>query len=83
MHQIPNASCFFDARDTIFQNIEEIYTYFPHDEIKNLAAFYSDNDFGIEYDYRFQTNNIIHHDLPEECEEQHETADSCRGRRSR
>src|SRR5713101_6532518 len=49
---------FFDGRGTIFRNQGDIFTYVPHSEIRNLTAFFSDDDFDVEYDYHFQTNNF-------------------------
>ena len=49
---------FFDGRDTIFRNHEDIFTYVPHSDIRNLTAFFSANDFEVEYDYHFRTNNF-------------------------
>jgi hypothetical protein len=48
---------FFDGRNTIFENHEDIFTYLPHNEIRNVTAFFSDDDFVVDYDYRFRTNN--------------------------
>jgi hypothetical protein len=41
-----------------FRNQEDIFTYVPHSNVRNLTAFFSDNDFEVEYDYHFQTNNL-------------------------
>src|SRR6266851_3022777 len=49
---------FFDGRDTIFQNHEDIFTYVPDSEIRNLNAFISGDDLKVAYDYRFRTNNF-------------------------
>ena len=49
---------FFDGPNTIFENHEDIFTYLPHSEIRNVAAFLSDHDFAVEWDYRFGTNNL-------------------------
>src|SRR3984893_15331886 len=49
---------FFDGRDTIFENHQDIFTYIPHDEIRNLTGFFSDDEFIVEYDYHFRTNNF-------------------------
>jgi lysophospholipase L1-like esterase len=49
---------FFDGRDTIFRNEGSIFTYVPHNEIRNLTAFFFNDDFRIEYDYHFKTNNF-------------------------
>src|SRR5579863_4030401 len=49
---------FFDGRDAIFRNHEEIFTFVRHDEVRNLAAFLTDDGFTVEYDYRFRTNNL-------------------------
>ena len=49
---------FFEGRDTIFENHQDIFTYIPHDEIRNLTGFFSDDEFIVEYDYHFRTNNF-------------------------
>jgi hypothetical protein len=49
---------FFDGRDTIFRNEGDIFTYIPHSEIRNLTGFFFDDDFDVEYDYHFRTNNF-------------------------
>src|SRR5271165_812191 len=49
---------FFDGPNTIFENHEDIFTYLPHSEIRNVTGFFSDHDFAVEYDYRFRTNNF-------------------------
>src|ERR1700730_6892417 len=36
---------FIDGRDTIFQNHGDIYTYVPHNEIRYLLGYISDDDF--------------------------------------
>ena len=48
---------FFDGRTTIFENHEDIFTYLPHNAIRNVTAFFSDDGFAVEYEYRFMTNN--------------------------
>ena len=49
---------FFDGNGAIFENHEDIFTYSPHNQIRNLTAFLTDADFAVEYDYRFRTNNF-------------------------
>jgi hypothetical protein len=49
---------FFDGPDTIFENHGDIFTYVPHTDIRNVTAFFSEDDFSIEYDYHFRTNNF-------------------------
>ena len=49
---------FLDGRDPIFRNYEDIFTYAPHNAIRNLTGFFSDSNFNVEYDYHFQTNNF-------------------------
>ncbi len=49
---------FFDGRNPIFENHEDIFTYLPHNEIRNVTAFFSGDDFVVEYDYRFKTDNF-------------------------
>jgi hypothetical protein len=48
---------FLDGPDTIFENHEGIVTYQPHNEVRNVTAFFSDDGFVVEYDYRYRTNN--------------------------
>jgi hypothetical protein len=33
---------FLDGRSTIVRNVEDIFTYTPHNEIRNVTAFFSD-----------------------------------------
>jgi hypothetical protein len=54
MHRV----VFLDGRGTIVQNHDEIFTYLPHNEIRNLTGFVYDRRYNIEYDYHFQTNNF-------------------------
>src|SRR4029077_17526377 len=49
---------FFDGPGTIFRNQGDIFTYVPNSEIRDVAGFFSGDDFKIEYDYRFRTNNF-------------------------
>jgi hypothetical protein len=57
--EMRRSAVFFDGRETIFRNQGDIFTYVPDSEIRNVTAFFPpDNDFQIEYDYRFRTNNF-------------------------
>ena len=53
---------FFDGRGTIFANSEDIFTYVPANEVRNVTGYFSDSkpdgEFAVEYDYRFRTNNL-------------------------
>src|SRR5207302_8077475 len=49
---------FLNGSDTIFRNQGEIFTYIPHNEIRNVTGFFSEHDFKVEYEYRFRTNNF-------------------------
>jgi len=49
---------FLGGGETIIRNQGDIFTYAPHSDIRNVTAFFSDNDFNIEYDYKFRTNNL-------------------------
>src|SRR3984893_7641877 len=49
---------FFDGRDTIFENHQDIFTYIPHDEIRNLTGFFSDDECIGGHDYHCRTNNV-------------------------
>jgi len=54
----PQLIMFFDGRNSVFRNVDGIDAYEPNDEIRNVAFFYTDTQSGIEYDYRFRTNNF-------------------------
>lgn len=49
---------FFDGAGAIFQNRGDIFTYVPNSEIRGLTAYFSAQDYTIEYDHRFRTNNF-------------------------
>jgi len=49
---------FFDGRSPIFENHGDIFTYLPNNKIRNVTAFLTKDDFVIEYDYHFRTNNL-------------------------
>ncbi len=53
-----NGIVFFDGRDAIFRNVGDIFTYLPHNEVRNFTVFYSNDGFEVEYDYHFMTNNF-------------------------
>jgi hypothetical protein len=48
---------FFDGAEGIFQNHGKLFTYLPNERVRSLTTYYSDNDFVVEYDYQFRTNN--------------------------
>jgi hypothetical protein len=48
---------FFDGNGSIFQNHGDIFTYVPHNDIRNVLGYFSNDGFKVEYDYRFHTNN--------------------------
>ncbi len=49
---------FFDGSGSIFRNQGDIFTYIPHNDVRNLTAFFFDNELRIEYDYHLRTNNL-------------------------
>lgn len=53
-----NRVVFFDGDGSIFENHGDIFTYLPHNTIRNVTAFFSRDAFSVEYDYRFRTNNL-------------------------
>lgn len=53
-----NRVVFFDGDDSIFENHGDIFTYLPHNTVRNVTAFFSRDAFSVEYDYRFRTNNL-------------------------
>jgi len=56
--QWPRLAMFFDGPETIFRNHEEIFTFIPQSEFRNLTAIFPGESFAVEYDYRFRTNNF-------------------------
>jgi lysophospholipase L1-like esterase len=55
---MPHIIYFFDGRDTVFRDYEDIFTYVPHGDIRVVTVSYSDKDFSTEYDYHLLTNNL-------------------------
>jgi hypothetical protein len=51
-------SIFWEGRGTIFQNQGDIFTYVPHNDIRARSGYSSGDNFTVEFDYRFQTNNL-------------------------
>jgi hypothetical protein len=49
---------FFDGAGSIFQNHGAVFTYTPHNDIRSIGIYFSDQNFDVEYDYRFRTNNL-------------------------
>src|SRR3954447_14077244 len=49
---------FFDGPTPVVRNVGEIFTYQPNSNIRNLTGFFSEDDFNVEYDYKFTTNNF-------------------------
>jgi hypothetical protein len=49
---------FFGERGAIFENKNDIFTYFANKDIRRLNVYLNDDDFVTEYDYRFHTNNF-------------------------
>jgi hypothetical protein len=58
LYQAVHGVVLLDGRDTIFRDVEDIYTYIPHEEVRNVTGFFDDDGFRVEYDYRFRTNNL-------------------------
>jgi hypothetical protein len=48
---------FFSGAGSVFQNHGDIFTYLPHDDVRNVLGYFSDAGFKVEYDYRYRTNN--------------------------
>ena len=48
---------FFDGRGTIFENHDGIFNYQSHEGIRQVIEFFTDDDFSVEFDYRYRTNN--------------------------
>ncbi len=49
---------FFEGLGQIFENHADIFTYLSDNNVRNVTAFFNKNDYNIEYDYRFRTNNL-------------------------
>jgi hypothetical protein len=48
---------FFSGAGSVFRNHEDIFTYVPHNDVRNVLGYFSDAGFKVEYDYRYRTNN--------------------------
>ncbi len=49
---------FLDGAGTIFQDHGDIFTFFPHDDVRTVSVYFSDDGYQVVYDYRFRTNNF-------------------------
>lgn len=49
---------FLDGHLPIFINHGDIFAYAPHNNVRNVTAFFAADSFKIEYDYRYHTNNL-------------------------
>ena len=49
---------FFDGAGSIFENHGDIFTYTPHNDIRSVGVYFSAQNFDVEYDYHFRTNNL-------------------------
>lgn len=49
---------FLQSTGKTFENHGAIFTYAPHADIRDIMVYFSDSDFGVEYDYFFHTNNL-------------------------
>jgi hypothetical protein len=48
---------FFSGKGTVFRNLGQIFTYVPNSNVYSLAVYFSDNNYVVEYDYKFHVNN--------------------------
>jgi hypothetical protein len=48
---------FFDGRQPIFENHDGIFNYTPHNAIRQVIVFFTQDEFFAEFDYRYRTNN--------------------------
>jgi len=53
-----NGIMFFGGNGRIFENKNDIFTYSANKDIRSSAIYTKDDDFVVEYDYQFHTNNL-------------------------
>src|SRR5262245_55977123 len=49
---------FFDGPDSIFRNLDDIFTYVPNSNIFSRTIYFSESSYSTEYAYEFKTNNF-------------------------
>jgi|RhiMetdeSRZDD1v2_1073273.scaffolds.fasta_scaffold387707_2 hypothetical protein len=49
---------FFDGPDSIFRNLDDIFTYVPNSRIFSRVIYFSGSSYSTEYAYKFKTNNF-------------------------
>jgi len=49
---------FLDGPDSIFRNLDDIFTYVPNSIISTKAIYWSESSFSTEFAYKFKTNNF-------------------------
>ena len=49
---------FFDGRDSIFRNLDEIFIYVPNSNIFSRTIYFSESSYSTEFAYEFKTNNF-------------------------
>jgi hypothetical protein len=49
---------FYDGPDSIFRNLDDIFTYVPNSQIFSRVIYFSGSSYSTEYAYKFKTNNF-------------------------
>ena len=49
---------FFDGPDSIFRNLDDIFTYVPNSNIFSRTIYFSESSYSTEFAYEFKTNNF-------------------------
>src|SRR5262245_40606519 len=49
---------FFDGPDSIFRNLDDIFTYVPNSYVFSQSIYFSESSYSTEYAYKFKTNNF-------------------------
>jgi hypothetical protein len=57
-YKVDRRIMFFGDGDKTFENKNDIFTYSANKDIRSLAVYFNDDNFVIEYSYRFHTNNF-------------------------
>src|SRR5262245_43256994 len=49
---------FLDGPDSIFRNLDDVFTYVPNSNIFNRTIYFSESSYSTEFAYEFKTNNF-------------------------
>jgi hypothetical protein len=58
LYQEKRRIMFFDGPDSIFRNLDGIFTYVPNSDIFSHTIYFSELAYSTEYAYQYKTNNF-------------------------